>query len=95
MVLEKGYYHSDLVAHKLVHLLRSETQEQPNLMDLLSPREREFLPLACTELTYKEIADRMCVSERTVDGYRESLFRKFELRSRVGLAVFAIREGLV
>jgi DNA-binding CsgD family transcriptional regulator len=58
-------------------------------------REEEFLRWACTELTYKEIADRMCLSPRTIDGYRESLFEKLELKSRVGLVLFAIRNGVV
>ena len=61
----------------------------------LKPRERHFLQLACSELTYVQIADRMCVSPRTVDGYREALFDRFQVKSRVGLALWAIRMGLV
>jgi len=58
-------------------------------------REYEFLKMACSDLTYYEIADRMCVSTRTVDGYRESLFQKMGVKSRVGMAIEAIRRGLV
>lgn len=61
----------------------------------LKPRERHFLELACTDLTYVQIADQMCVSPRTVDGYREALFERFHVKSRVGLAIYAIRGGLV
>ena len=61
----------------------------------LNPRERRFLQLACSELTYVQIADQMCVSPRTVDGYRETLFDRFQVKSRVGLALWAVRTGLV
>ncbi|WP_041616253.1 LuxR C-terminal-related transcriptional regulator [Spirosoma linguale] len=61
----------------------------------LNPRERHFLQLACSELTYVQIADQMCVSPRTVDGYRETLFERFSVKSRVGLALWAVRTGLV
>lgn len=61
----------------------------------LNNRERQFLQLACSELTYVQIADRMCVSPRTVDGYREALFVRLHLKSRVGLALWAIKTGVV
>ncbi|WP_338876218.1 LuxR C-terminal-related transcriptional regulator [Spirosoma sp. SC4-14] len=61
----------------------------------LSNRELHFIQLACTELTYVQIADRMHVSPRTVDGYREALFERLQLKSRVGLALWAVRMGLV
>ena len=49
----------------------------------------------CTELTYKEIADKMFVSPRTIDGYRDALFEKLNIKTRVGLAIYAIKNGLV
>lgn len=61
----------------------------------LNHRERHFLQLACSELTYVQIADKMCVSPRTVDGYREALFERYNIKSRVGLALWAIRSGVV
>lgn len=61
----------------------------------LNDREFEFLRKACSELTYNEIADRMCVSPRTVDGYRETVFQKMNVRTRVGMALEAVRQGLV
>lgn len=57
----------------------------------LSQREEEFLTYVCQDITYKEIADKMCCSPRTVDGYRDSLFTKLSLNSRVGLALFAVK----
>jgi DNA-binding CsgD family transcriptional regulator len=61
----------------------------------LKTREIEFLKWTATELTYKDIADRMCRSTRTIDGYRDDLFLKLSVRSRVGLAMFAVRHGYV
>ena len=61
----------------------------------LNSREIEFLKLSGTELTYKEIADQMCVSVRTVDGYRDQLFEKLEIKSRVGLVLYAIKNKLI
>ncbi|HAL83832.1 MAG TPA: DNA-binding response regulator [Mucilaginibacter sp.] len=58
-------------------------------------REIEFLRLASTELTYKEIADLMNVSTRTVDGYRDTLFEKLNVKSRIGLVLYAIKNKLI
>jgi DNA-binding NarL/FixJ family response regulator len=59
----------------------------------VSEREREFIKLACTDLTYQQIADKMNVSHKTVDGYREALFQKFNVKNRVTLALFAVKNG--
>ncbi len=61
----------------------------------LNNREYRFLKMACSELTYNEVADKMCVSPRTVDGYREAVFQKMNVRTRVGMVMQAIRHGLV
>ena len=61
----------------------------------LNAREIEFLKLAGTELTYKEIADQMYISVRTVDGYRDTLFDKLHIKSRVGLVLYAIKNKLI
>lgn len=61
----------------------------------LNYRETQFLKLACSDLTYFQIADQMCVSPRTVDGYRETLFERLHVKSRVGLVLWAVRTGLV
>lgn len=96
-VLSKGFYFSDLVNGKLIHAISSPDEKMKvlNILDSLSERELSFLKYACSELTYKEIADKMCISPRTVDGYRDSLFEKLQIRTRVGLALFAIKNEIV
>jgi two-component system invasion response regulator UvrY len=61
----------------------------------LSVREKDFLQWACTDLSYQEIANKMFVSPKTIDGYRQQLFEKFNVKSRVGLAMYAVKSGLV
>jgi two-component system invasion response regulator UvrY len=94
-VLDKGFYHSDLVTGTLIHTINHEGDtDHPNVSGL-NAKEIDFLKLVCTEMTYKEIAERMCVSPRTVDGYRDDLFEKLGVKSRVGLVLFAIKNGIV
>lgn len=89
-----GFYSTDFVAG---YLFKSIANPQPeaNLDELLSERESEFLKLCCSELTYKEIADKMNVSPRTIDGYRDALFTRLGARSRVGLVMAAIKLHIV
>jgi len=96
-VSQKGFYHSELVSGKLIHALSrgEEAEKQGPQKLLLSEKETEFLKWVCTDLSYKEIADKMHVSPRTVDGYRDALHEKLEVKSRVGMALFAIRTGIV
>jgi two-component system, NarL family, invasion response regulator UvrY len=96
-VLQKGFYSSELVSSRLIHNLHytQGTETGDDLPLKLTKREIEFLGLICTDLTYKEIASRMSVSPRTVDGYRDNLFEKLNVKSRVSLALYAIRQGYV
>jgi len=62
---------------------------------ILSENEISFLKLAATDLTYKEMAQKMQISPRTVDNYRDALFLKLNVKSRVGLAMYAVKSGIV
>jgi len=75
------------------HLISNFNQQTDQVK--LNTRELEFLKLVGTELTYKEIADQMCISVRTVDGYRDQLFEKLQTKSRVGLVLYAIKNKLI
>ena len=78
-----------MVSGKLIRSVASK-EDTPDL----SKKELEFLKLCCSELTYKEIADQMYVSPRTVDNYRESLFQKLDIKSRTGLVLYAIQNEI-
>lgn len=60
---------------------------------ILSDREKEFLKYTVSEMTYREISEKMFCSPRTIENYRDSLFEKLELKTRVGLAIYAIKNG--
>ena len=89
-LVDKGFYYSRRVGKLLLEKVQGGQSSAADIND----REKEFLSWACTELTYKEIADKMFVSPRTIDGYRESLFVKLEVKNRVGLAMYAIKSGI-
>ncbi len=89
-VVAKGYYNADASNLNFRRLLL-KSNEVPAI--ILTEKERQFLHYACSELTYKQVAAKMNLSERTIDGYRESLFQKFHVQSRVGLCLEALRKG--
>ncbi len=93
-VHKNGFYHSDFVSGYLYKSF-SDKDGEGHVIELLSERELDFLKLCCTEFTYKEIANKMNVSPRTVDGYRDALFTKLESRSRVGLVMSAIKHHII
>ncbi len=83
-----GYYHTNTVSQLLVKSLNG------NNKDALRDREIEFIKHACTEMTYNEIADVMFLSPKTVQGYRDSVFSKLNLKNRTGLVIYALKNGL-
>jgi DNA-binding NarL/FixJ family response regulator len=96
-LLGLGYYYNDLVSRKIIQSVHLFAEDERHIDggDRLSDRETLFLQLICSERTYYDIAREMFVSERTVDGYRDGLFRKLHIGSRVGLVLYAIRNGIV
>lgn len=86
-IWSKGYYNS--------HLIGIENTDKTDEPSSLSDREMEFLELACSDLNYHEIAKKMFLSIKTVDGYRASLFFKFHVKSRTGLVLEAIKRKLI
>ena len=74
-----------------LELLKEETIQK----NFLTEQDVEFLQLAASDMTYKEIALEMGLNPRLLDNLRDQLFVKFDVKSRVGLAIYAIRQGLV
>lgn len=95
-IMERGYYYSELVTGKLIHSINKlDDDNDMRNMTQLNDREIQFLKFVCTEMTYKEIAERMFLSPRTIDGYRDALFEKLNIKTRVGLVMYAIKNGFV
>lgn len=95
-VVNTGYYHSEILVKALASGIK-EGQSVKSALNYATDREIEFLRLVCDEqeYTYEQIASIMGVSRRTVDGYRESLFEKFNIKSKTGLVLFAIKYGVI
>ena len=95
-VISKGFHYSEMVTGKLMHNINKiDDENDTNSMLNLNEREIQFLKYATTEMTYKEVASEMFLSPRTIDGYRDALFEKLGVKTRVGLAIYAIRNGIV
>ena len=98
-LVTKGYYYTEMVTGKLIHIINAFDEGEPgqSMKDMasLSAKEIDFLKLACSEMTYKEIAEKMCLSVHTIDGYRDSLFEKLNSKSRIGLVLYAIKNKIV
>jgi DNA-binding NarL/FixJ family response regulator len=96
-VYTKGYYYSEHVSKTMADTINyhSRWDKQTTTTAKLSQREITFLEHVCNDLSYKEIAELMSVSVRTVDGYRDSLFQKINVRTRVGLVIYAIKNGII
>ncbi|MCR9181806.1 MAG: response regulator transcription factor [Flavobacteriaceae bacterium] len=92
-VLEKGFYYTEKINEILLDIVQGKGK--PDQKSLLKENEITFLKLACTEKTYKEIADIMCLSPKTIDGYRQELFSKLNIKNRVGLVLYAIKNNFV
>ena len=90
---EKGFYYTEQISNTLLHAGAIESKKL-NTVEL-KPKELELLKYTAQELTYKEIAEKMFLSHKTIDGYREKLFTKLDVKSRIGLVVYALKEGLV
>ncbi len=95
-VADNGYYYSHQATGKLANLFQKNHENNKSMdKSILSELEIEFLKLASTDMTYKEIAQIMRLSPRHIDHYRDALFEKLDVRSRVGLAIYAVKNGIV
>lgn len=95
-VADNGYYYSHNTTGKLASFFqRNHTSQSSIEKALLNETEIEFLKMASTDLTYKAIAQKMHMTPRAIDGYRDCLFDKLDIKSRVGLAIYAVKNGIV
>jgi len=95
-VMQSGYYYSNNTTGRLVNLFKNKHDGSMPLNNMvLSDQEVQFLKLACSDLTYKEIAQKLGLNPRTIDTLRDHLFIKLDVKSRVGLAMVAIKNGIV
>lgn len=95
-VAQDGFYYSHQTMGKLATLFKKNNDKNTSVEKaILSDIEIEFLKFASTEMTYKEIAVAMNLTPRIIDNYRDTLFDKLDVKSRVGLAIYAVKNGVV
>ncbi|MAO07512.1 MAG: DNA-binding response regulator [Alteromonas sp.] len=91
-VRDKGFCYSKDVTEIMVTALNSN---QDKLNPVFRDVELEFIRLSCTEMTYREIAEELNLSPKTIDGYRQDLFKRLGVRNRVGLVMFALKHKII
>ncbi len=96
-LIRVGFFYNDIISRKVMHSIHQIVDDTSELNGFMKLTENEllFLKLACSEKTYQEIAGEMFKSEKTVDGYRAEVFRKLNVASRVGMVMYAIKNGIV
>ncbi|WP_457615988.1 response regulator transcription factor [Lutibacter sp.] len=91
-VYTTGIFYTEDIANTLLNSVNSSKKNTPIP---LKEKELQFLKLTCTEMTYKQIAEKMFLSPKTIDHYREVLFEKLNVKTRIGLVLYAIKEKIV
>lgn len=91
-IYHNKYYFSELVTSKLFHSVQNIKN---NNSLILTEKEIILLKYCCTDLTYKEISLKMGATTRAIEGYRDCLFSKLNVRSRTSLALYAVKTGIV
>ncbi len=94
-VHEQGYYFDDKVSKALLVKIVEDKEFNPTFSsDVLSSREKEILELICQEKTNNEIADLLCISNRTVEAHRQNILKKTNAKNTAGVVIYAIKNGL-
>lgn len=96
-VIEQGYCFNDEVTEIMRKGLINKTQEIPRIDNKvqLTPRELEVITLICQEYTNAEIAEKLFLSPRTIEGYRNKLLEKLGVKNTAGIVRYAVTNGIV
>jgi DNA-binding NarL/FixJ family response regulator len=98
-VLAGDYYLDSAVSHKVVERILGFPKENARITDgaygTLTPREQEVMRLLAQGLSTREVADRLCISPKTVENHRTNIMGKLGLRSGIELVRYAARLGLI
>jgi DNA-binding NarL/FixJ family response regulator len=94
-VYEKGFYYNNEVLSIIRDNLISKKKPKAHFSIELTSREKEVLQLICEQYTASEIAEKLFISSRTVDGHRNNLLQKLDCRNVAGLVVQALQLNIV
>lgn len=93
-VMQGNSYLSQADLNKFSNAIQNDFDNFQNLKPSFVDKELEFIRLACTSLSYPEIAERMYLSSKSVGDYRIAVFNKLKIHSRQELAVYAAKNNL-
>lgn len=95
-VASTGYHFSPMVSRVMLHGLVKKEKLKPTFDDVdpLTERELDVLRLICQELTTTEIAGKLFLSPRTVEGHRNNILQKTGARNTAGIVVYAMSKGI-
>lgn len=94
-VHEKGFYFDDVVSKALVSdILNRNNNTINHIQNPLSAREMEIIPLICEGFKNKDIAEKLFISIRTVEGHRKKIAEKTDTSNVVELVLYAIKNGI-
>ena len=84
----------------MLEIMRKGLVKKTNLtnldnLDSITPREKEVLELICKQFNSHEIAEKLFLSNRTVEGHRNNLLLKTGSRNTAGLVLYALKHRLI
>ncbi len=96
-VYKKGFYYNEAILEVIQANIKFNQNKLKNSFDedYLSEREKEILQLICQQYSTPEIAEKLFISPRTVDGHRNNLLLKTESKNVAGLVVYALKKQIV
>jgi two-component system response regulator DegU len=94
-VISEGYYFSQEFSQLIVKNVVLKKTNKFELEQELNSKELQVLELICRQFTANEIADKLNLSVRTIEGYRRKLLEKTKSKNLAGLVVFALKNNLV
>lgn len=90
-IVKEGIYYTSQVSKTLANdYMKKEVNRSA-----LSEKEKELLPHFCSDATYKEIAEQLYLSPRTVEGYANTVMGKLNVRNRIALVLLAQKKGWI
>ncbi len=94
MVMENGYHFTEEINKLIYEKVNHNSADSPTPADF-SEKERQIALYICMEDTNEDIAKKMNMSKRTVEGYRLRIFDKTNVKSPIGLLKWAQKHGMM
>ena len=91
----KNYYCSQTSFLLATMIVRSKFNPVAHDQVILNEREKEIIQMICKQKNTQEIADKICLSKRTVEGYRIKILEKIQARNIAGVVIFALKNNII